>query len=283
MKTTALSCFALMALLAQFGCGGAADTPAESEPELEFDCPSTSTVATVSDLNYPSDCETATDAAAGQLDSGHYRRACEEADPGAPQPPAVESAHVTQCRPTEERGVFVDVEICCPEPNAIAQEPASVLKADGPDCPAWRTRALASHLHYPDAESCAAIVPVAESDPGMGHYRTACKKATPRATRPITVLEARVVECRSAGGTSGVVVDVELCCDAKVFDESEFRELVWQRPLEEVRAALGEPLQVTEWPQGTHWSFPLEVARDDQVFPEVTVVIVDDRVKSYHF
>jgi len=117
----------------------------------------------------------------------------------------------------------------------------------------------------------------------MGHYRTACKKATPRATRPITVLEARVVECRSAGGTSGVVVDVELCCDAKVFDESEFRELVWQRPLEEVRAALGEPLQVTEWPQGTHWSFPLEVARDDQVFPEVTVVIVDDRVKSYHF
>lgn len=92
-----------------------------------------------------------------------------------------------------------------------------------------------------------------------------------------------MVECRSGGATPGAVVDVELCCDAKVFDEVEFRELVFHRPVEEVRAVLGEPANVTDWPQGTHWNYPLEVARDEKVFPEVTVVIVDNHVESYFF
>jgi hypothetical protein len=283
MKTTSVACLTLIAFLPLIGCGGAVENAAETAAESEFDCPSTSTVASVSDLNSPSDCETASSAAVERLDSGHYLRACGEATPGAPQPTAVESVQVTQCTPTEDRGVFVDVEVCCPEIEAIVQEPGKILTAAGPSCPAWRTRAWAGDLHYPDAESCAAIIPEAESDPRISHYRKACKKASPRATRPVDVLEARVVKCHSGGGTTGVVVHVELCCDAKVYDESEFKELVWKRPLEEVRAALGEPSQVTEWPQGTHWSYPLEVARDDRVFPEVTVVIVDNRVESYHF
>ena len=280
MKTTTWACFALIAVLTILGCGSDA---VETAAEPEFDCPSTSTVASVTDLNYPDDCGTASSSAVEHLDSGHYLRACEAATEGAQQPPAVTGAHVTQCTPTDDRGVFVDVEICCAEAAASTITPENIVQADGPDCPTWRTRAVANHLHYPEAESCAAIIPEAEKNPGLSHYERACANAVPNATRVVGALEARVVECRSGGSTRGVVVDVELCCDGKVFDESEFRELVWQRPLEEVRAALGEPLQVTEWPQGTHWNYPLEVARDDKVFSEVTVVFVDNRVESYHF
>jgi len=280
MKATTWACFTLIAVLSILGCGGAVETAVETATEPEFDCPSTSTVASVTDLNYPSDCGTAGSAAEEHLDSGHYLRACEEATEGTQQP-AVTSAHVTQCTPTDDRGVFVDVEICCGKTFASTTEPASVLSADGPDCPTWRTRAVAGDLHYPDAESCSVIIPEAERSASLSHYRRACAEAVPHATRAVGVLEARVVECRSGGETTGVVVDVELCCDGKVFEESEFRELVWQRPIEEVRKALGEPLQVTEWPQGTHWNYPLEVARDDRVFSEVTVVFVDNRVESY--
>jgi len=279
MKATALACLTLIAALPLIGCGAAV----EVADEPEFDCPSPGTVATVSDLNYTSDCDKATSAAVEHLDSGHYLRACGEANRGAQQPAAVESAHVTQCRPTEERGVFLDVEVCCPETEVVEQKPEIVRSADRPECPAWRTRARIRDLHYPDAESCDAPIRAAESDLGIAHYRDACKKAAPRATRPIKVLDARVVECRSGGGVAGFVVDVELCCDVKVYEEREFRDLVWNRPPEAVRAALGEPSKVTEWPQGTHWSFPLEVARDDRVFPEVTVVIVNNRVDSYYF
>ena len=97
------------------------------------------------------------------------------------------------------------------------------------------------------------------------------------------MLEARVVECRSGGSSTGVNIDVELCCEAKVFKESDFRELVWGRPPAEVRAALGEPQQITEQGQGVHWSYPIEVAREDKVFPGVTLVFVDGRVNSYSF
>ena len=91
-----------------------------------------------------------------------------------------------------------------------------------------------------------------------------------------------MVECRSGGSSTGVNIDVELCCEAKVFEESDFRELVWGRPLAEVRAALGEPQRI-EQTQGVQWSYPIEVAREDQVFPGVTLVFVDGRVNSYYF
>ena len=156
------------------------------------------------------------------------------------------------------------------------------MRAEGPRCSIRHTRTRVSELHYPEAESCNAIVSRAEAVLGSMRYRNACKAAAPRATRPDRVLEVRVVECRSGGRSTGVNIDVELCCEAKVFEQSDFRELVWGRPLAEVRAALGEPQRI-EQTQGVQWSYPIEVAREDQVFPGVTLVFVDGRVNSYYF
>jgi hypothetical protein len=270
---------ALIAIVSPFGCGGAPD----SAPESEFACPAPGIVVAVNDLNHPSDCSTGSAIAEGQLHGRHYRKACREVAPDSALPESVTAARVTECRATEDRGVFMDVEVCCPEPVAVAPDRISGLTAEGPECPLWRTRTHARDLHFPLAESCSEAVSRAEGDLGIGHYGNACKRAAPRAPRPIGVLDARVVECRATEGTTGVTVDVEICCDAKVFDENEFKELVWQRPRDEVRAALGEPHQVTEEPSGTHWNYSFQVVRDRKVFPDVTLVFVDDRVESYHF
>ncbi len=270
----------VLPIITLLGCGGS--TGIQPAPALE--CAPALTVAVVSDLNYPGqDCTQATARAEEQLDGLHYRRACQAADIGAALLPSVAAARVTDCRITEGRGVFLDVEICCPEAVEQALEPESVVRAAGPRCPSWRTRALASNLHYPGAGSCDAILSQAEAALGSFHYSKACKAAVPRTTRKAKVLEARVVECRSGGGSIGVNVDVELCCDAKVFEESEFRELVWRRSPEEVRAALGEPRRITEQAPGVYWSYATEVAREDRVFPEVTLVFAGGRVDSYYF
>ena len=284
MKTIVLTC-CLLPFITLLGCGGS--TGIQPAPALE--CAPALTVAVARDLNYPGqDCTQATARAEAQLGSLHYRKACQAAaDPGAALSPSVAAARVTDCRTTEGRGVFLDVEICCPE--AVEQaaeqalEPESVVRAAGPRCPSWRTRALASNLHYPGAESCDAILAQAEAALGSFHYSKACKAAVPRATRKAKVLEARVVECRSGGSSIGVNVDVELCCDAKVFEESDFRELVWRRAPEEVRAALGEPRRITEQAPGVYWNYAADVAREERVFPEVTLVFVDGRVDSYYF
>ena len=97
------------------------------------------------------------------------------------------------------------------------------------------------------------------------------------------MLEARVVECRSGRGATGVNTDVELCCEAKVFEESDFEELVWRRSSQDVQAALGAPDRITEQTDGVFWNYRIEVAREDQVFPDVTLVFVDDQVNSYYF
>ncbi len=247
-------------------------------------CPPTHTTAVVSDLNYPNqDCAEAIARAEGQLDSGHYRRACQVADDAAALPPTVFTARVTDCRTTDGRGVFVDVEVCCAESVEQTLEPEKAIQAEGPSCPSWRTRARVNDLHYPDAGSCDAIVSRAEAELESTHYRNACMAAAPRATRPATVLEARVVECRSGGKTRGVTLDVELCCEAKVFEENVFRELVMRRSPDEIRAALGAPQQIDEQPQGTHWSYPVDVAREDRIFAGVTLVFLDGRVDSYYF
>ena len=213
----------ILPLIALFGCGESTDT----RPASATACPPTHTVAVATDLNYPrQDCAQATARAEGQLDGLHYRKACQAADPGAALPPSVAAARVTDCRTTDGRGVFLDVEICCPE--AVEQaliEPESVVRAEGPKCPSWRTRARMNGLHYPDAGSCNAIVSQAEAELGSIHYRKACKSAAPRSSGPASVLRARVVECRSGGVSSGVSIDVELCCEGKVFEESDFREL----------------------------------------------------------
>jgi hypothetical protein len=265
---------------ASFGCRDARESP----PQAEAVCSPDSTIATVRDLNYPEgDCADAAAEAESSLGGYHYRTACEEAAPDAASPVEVSAAHVTDCRPTDGRGVFVDVEVCCSQESTPPPPPESVVHADGPDCAPWQTRARADELHYPDGAGCEEIVGRAESGLSMGHYRRACKAATPRTSRPARVLAAGVVECRTGGAIRGVVVDVELCCEAKVFEESEFRKLVWHRPPDEVRSALGEPQRISEWPQGPHWTYPIEVVRDERVFDEVTVVFVDNRVESYNF
>ena len=265
--------------MALFGCSESADT--EPPPPA---CPPPHTVAIVTDLNYPrQDCRQAIASAQGQLEGLHYRKACQAADPKAVLPPSVVTARVTDCRTTDGRGVFLDVEVCCQAGIEQALEPESVMRAEGPRCSIRYTRTLVNELHYPEAESCNAIVSQAEDALGSMHYRNACKAAAPRATRPAGVLEARVVECRSGGSSTGVNIDVELCCEAKVFKESDFRELVWGRPPAEVRAALGAPQQITEQAQGVHWSYPIEVAREDRVFPGVTLTFVAGRINSYSF
>jgi hypothetical protein len=280
MKPNIVTGCLLLIVSVGLGCNDAADSP----PQAEAVCSPDSTTAMVRELNYPEgDCAVAAAAAESSLDGYHYRTACQEASPGSASQLEVSAAHVTDCRATDDRGVFVDVEVCCSEGSTPTSAPESVVHADGPDCAPWNTRALANHLHYPNGTGCQEIVPRAESSLSMAHFRKACEAAVPRSTRPTRVLAAGVVECRTGGATRGVVVDVELCCEAKVFEESEFKELVWGRPPEEVRSALGEPLEITEWPQGPHWTYPFEVARDEQVFDEVTLVFVDGRVDAYSF
>ena len=282
IKTAILSALTLVSLIAAVGC----DESTEPEPvPAPPACPPTFAVATVTDLNFPGgDCRQATIDAQGQLDSGHYRRACQGVDPDGVQPPSVVSARVTDCRPTDGRGVFLDVEVCCPD--AVEQavvEPADVMRRPSPECAIRYTRTGVSELHYPEAGSCEAVLAEAENALGSMHYRKACTAAVPRATRERKVLEARVVECRSGGGEKGVSVDVELCCEAKVFEESAFKDLVWLRGPEEVRASIGEPDRIAEQADGVFWNYQIEVAREDEVFSEVTLVFVAGRLNSYSF
>ena len=264
-----------------FGCGESADLDPVPPPPP---CPPTNAVALVTNLNYPeADCRAGAIQAQGRLDSGHYRRACRAADPDAPAPPSVVSARVADCRTTDGRGVFLDVEVCCGEGVAQAVEPESVVRGRGPECPIRYTRTRAGNLHYPEAAGCDEIRSEAEAALGSMHYRKACKVANPRSGKERRVLEARVVECRSGGGATGVNVDVELCCEAKVFEETDFKELVWRRSSEDVQAALGDPDRFAEQADGVHWNYSIEVARDDRVFPEVTLVLVDNQVDSYFF
>ena len=273
--------FALLPFIALHGCGESTELEPVPPPPP---CPPTNTVAAVTDLNYPeSDCRAPTIQAQGRLDNGHYRKACRAADPEAPVPPSVVSARVTECRTTQGRGVFLDVEVCCGEGVAQAVEPESVVRGRGPKCSIRYTPTRVGDLHYPEAESCDAIRSEAEAALGSMHYRKACKAATPRAGRERRVLEARVVECRSGGGATGVSIDVELCCEAKVFEESDFTELVWRRSSEDVQAALGAPDRITEQTEGVYWNYSIEVARDDRIFPEVTLVFADNQVNSYFF
>ena len=285
----------ILVSFALFGCGGSTDAP----PVSSTPCSPTRPVVMVTDLNYPQqDCAQAASSVEGQLESLRYRKACQAAEPGTALPSGVTRARVTDCRTVDSRnsdsrssdsgssdarGVSVDVEVCCAEAVHRTLQPESVLRSEGPKCPDWRTRTRASGLHYPDAESCDSILSKAEAELGSMHYRRACNAATPRATRPGRVLEARVVECRSGGTSTGVNIDVELCCEAKVFEEGDFRDLVWRHPPEEVRAALGEPQRITEQEQDVYWNYPLEVARGERVFPEVTLVFVEGRVNSYYF
>ena len=288
----------ILVSFALFGCGGSTDAPVSSTP-----CSPTRPVVMVTDLNYPQqDCAQAASSVEGQLESLRYRKACQAAEPGTALPSGVTRARVTDCRTVDSgssdsgssdsgssdsgssdaRGVFVDVEVCCAEAVHRTLPPESVVRAEGPKCPDWRTRTRASGLHYPDAESCDSILSKAEAELGSMHYRGACNAATPRTTRPARVLEARVVECRSGGTSTGVSIDVELCCEAKVFEEGDFRELVLRRPPEEVWAALGEPQRITEQAQDVYWNYPVEVARGERVFPEVTLVFAEGRVNSYY-
>ena len=163
MKTPVLACSALLFSIALFDCGESTST--QQAPPVA--CPPTNKVTMVGDLNYPQqNCAAATAMAEGQLDSLHYRKACQATDPTAALPPGVAAARVTECRTTDGRGVFLDVEVCCAQAVEQALEPESVVRAEGPRCPSWRTRTRANDLHYPDAGSCEAVVPRAEAESG---------------------------------------------------------------------------------------------------------------------
>lgn len=238
----------------------------------------------MTDLNYPeADCRAATIRAQGRLENGHYGRACRAVDPEAPLPPSVVSARVIECRATEGRGVFLDVAVCCGKGIEQEVEPESVVRGKGPECAIRFTPTRVGNLHYPGAAGCETIRSEAEAALGSMHYRNACKAATPRATRERRVLKASVVECRAGGGATGVSIDVGLCCEAKVFEESDFKELVWRRSSEDVQAVLGKPDRITEQTEGIFWNYLIEVAREDQVFPDVTLVFVNNQVNSYYF
>ncbi len=259
------------------GCGA-------PEPAMVFECPPDRTLASVANLNYPdADCESAAALAASKLDSGHVRRACQAATASASLPPGASAVHVTQCITTDGRGVFVDLEACCPEPTVPVANTEHVARFAGPSCSNWQTRARAEGLHYPDASTCESILPSAETALTSTHYRKACRTAAAQSSRPALPLEARVVECRTGGGNRGATVAVELCCDVKVFEENTFRSLVMQRSPEEILADLGTPQQVEEQHDGLHWKYPFDVVRKDRVFPAVTLVFRNDRVDAYFF
>ncbi len=265
------------------GCGA----PGTPEPAVAFECPPNRALASVVNLNYPDeDCESAAVAAASKLDSGHVRRACQTATAAASLPPSASAVHVTQCITTDGRGVFVDLEACCPEPIAPV-EPATntehVARFAKPSCSNWQTRARAEGLHYPDASSCESILPGAETALTSEHYRSACRTAAAQSSKPALPLEARVVECRTGGGNRGATVAVELCCDVRVFEENIFRSLVMQRSPEEILADLGTPRLIEERQGELHWKYPFDVVRKDRVFPEVTLVFRGDRVDAYFF
>jgi hypothetical protein len=253
-------------------------------PDVQAPCSPEQSAASVTNLNFlDQSCSTATALAESQLSSLHYRRACQSLDQETALPTAVSRAGVTNCLATEGRGVFLDLEVCCPAPLEIAREAPVVVRSSAPRCPLWRTSAVARNLHYPQAENCNAIRADAEAALGSAHYRKACEAAVPRSTRVPNVIKAQIVECRSGTGDPGVYVDVGLCCEAKVFAEQELRELVWQRSQADVRGSLGNPHVVTEDSAGIHWRYGFEVARAEKVFPAVTLVFSDDVVNSYYF
>lgn len=277
-------------ILAIYCLGACSDVPQPEsqvrtpQPNVQTPCSPEQSAASVANLNFPDQsCAPATVLAESQLDSLHYRRACQSLDREAALPPTVSRAMVTNCLATEPKGVFLDLEICCPAPVSIAREAPVVVRSASLRCPLWRTSAVARNLHYPQAENCNAIRADAETALASAHYRKACEAAVPRSTRPPNVTEARIVECRSGTVDPGVYVDVELCCEAKVFAEQELRELVWQRSQADVRGSLGPPHVVTEDSAGIHWRYGIEVARAEKVFPAVTLVFSDDLVNSYYF
>ncbi len=256
----------------------------EAEPAVRAPCLSGEAATSVTNLNFPDQsCETATALAEDRLTSLHYRRACQTLDQESLLPATVSRAEVTKCLATDGRGVFLDVEVCCPAVVDLPLKTPSTVRGAAPPCPLFRTSARARNLHYPEAENCGAIRADAESSLGSAHYRKACEAAVPRSTRAPTVIEAKVVECRSGTRDPGVYVDVGLCCGAKVFDEEVFRELVWQRSQTDVRNALGPPEVATEDPAGVHWRYGYEVARAEKIFPAVTLVFSNDVVSSYYF
>lgn len=290
MKLFAFTMAAIIGLVAFAQCGCRQDPEAASEPEPAFEaraalvCPSGSTLTTVLDLNDPQQgCAQATVRAENALKSFHLRTKCRQVDGGAELPVAVLAARATDCRVSEGRGVFIDLDVCCPLPTSSTAKPPRVVTKEAPSCPPWQTPARLNNLHYPEDENCADVTLRAQADLLSTHYRKACKAAEPRATRPATVVTAAVVECRFGGEPRGVSIDVELCCEGRVFEEAVFHDLIWRLSPGEVRQTLGEPAAVQEQVEGIHWTYSLEIVRDERVFPEVTLVFVDDRVNSYYF
>ncbi len=107
----------ILAVLLLAGCGGGSSDGAGSadqasfEPRPSLDCPADRLV-TVTDLHSPDlDCTAAAVRSESNLESYHYRSACEMI-PGV-KPDAVTALRTVACR-EDERGAWIDVEVCCP-------------------------------------------------------------------------------------------------------------------------------------------------------------------------
>lgn len=90
--------------------------------------------------------------------------------------------------------------------------PAQMDYEAGLDCPRGQLRAMATDLHYP-GWSCPKAVKNAESKLDSSHYQRACARALPKSKQRQKVLDAAVYSCRE---DAGAVVDVMVCCSAKV-------------------------------------------------------------------
>lgn len=82
---------------------------------------------------------------------------------------------------------------------------------DGSACTGAKTEV--GGLHYPAPATCASVLDDIETSLTSAHYRRACASMY-RGAIPDRVKAARMVSCRAAGRSGGVMVTVEVCCDS---------------------------------------------------------------------
>ena len=84
-------------------------------PERSFDCPASERVTRVEGVHYEGvPCEAAIAAAESRPGTAYYRKACEQLAPDAGLPGPVDDAYVASCRPADDGGSILTIELCCP-------------------------------------------------------------------------------------------------------------------------------------------------------------------------
>ncbi len=158
--------------------------------------------ASVGGLHYPGlTCAEASLNAEASLDSGHYRKACNQ-QVGSDLASPVDEAFVTDCYVDKLDNAVVSVDLCCEPPPG----PSSTLTCDLDE------QVEVGGLHYPNT-TCADAIANAESTLGSWHYRNACNLkigcdiSSPAAAAVVTDCYLDLSENVNA------VVSVGLCCE----------------------------------------------------------------------